>query len=202
MNKMQNINSFVSFNEKRTFTRKNVLLLLFANTFLSFFIGGIIERTIKNSPFHFSYVYVTFLLVMFTVYLLFHFERKKASFYLFEGISLLNVSIMFGSIGLDVVFTKNKQFYRQFSIFYILISLIIIFIILWTADKSISKGSISPIPSLCAMAVGVGISAILHIDFYNSAHDIIDTILPFAGSFLLLFGVLPILKWYYIIRYL
>lgn len=202
---LQNIRAFVSHNEDKLCTRKNIVTYLFANAFLSFWMRFLIEQKIEYSAYHYAYFYIMLILIPFAIFLMFNFERKKASCFLFIGISILNISAIFSSMGLDYIFDRNCQSYKYFKLYDIFSCVSIIIIILLVAKYSVEKGKSSllcPISGCCAIIIDIIALIIIQNIFLPSSNVSIKIILPFFVSFSLLFGILFVLKWYYMIRYL
>lgn len=168
-----------------------------SNLFLSAVVFYI-EKAIGFSSLGHAYLILDILLTLFFAFLLTGCWYKSVNTDLFIGASLLNISLLFGSLGLDQVYQIYSVCFFTIKICYFTTCVIILLVsILRFRRKSrkdicnIRENSELPTIAIFIIIVLVSVGGVL------ARRYLFMTILLFGISFVLLIGIKFILKWVY-----
>jgi NADH:ubiquinone oxidoreductase subunit 3 (subunit A) len=107
MEKFQNIKAFTEWNNEQIFSVRFMLRLLILNIIFSggiYLLAGVAKVNTELSVFKWVCTMLGIFLTLMTFYLLINFKRKRAGLSLFYAMTMVNLSLAFGGMGLYIGF--------------------------------------------------------------------------------------------------
>jgi len=193
-------------------TRKNIINLLFMTLLLST-IDCIIKISFGVDGLFFVHLSIEIFLIIFSIVLFLN-RNTKINFYLFVAINYINLSLIFGSMGLSLIKNEiNSLFVKTRIVFiagyiFLLISIIIMEHLLVFKGQYVNSKKSAFIELLFVICIIFSVFMYFLNEIYyqnipynsNAKEMLMYSGIIFALSFMSLFGSKYILVWYYSIK--